>query len=40
MAQRRRFAGRPAGREEVDARVDLPARQPLDRGLVERAVLA
>ena len=40
MAQRRRFAGRAARREEVDAGVDLPARQALDRRLVEGAVLA
>src|SRR5215203_4191332 len=39
MTQRGRFPGRPAGREEVDAGVDLSSRQALDRGLVEGAVL-
>ena len=39
MAQRRRFARRAARRQEVDAGIDLPAGQPLDRRLVERAVL-
>jgi hypothetical protein len=38
MAERRRFAGRPAGREEMDASVDLPSGETLDRGLVEGAV--
>ncbi len=39
MAQRGRFPGRPAGREEVDAAVDLSSRQALDCRLVEGAVL-
>ena len=38
MRQRRRLARRPARRQKVDASVDLPASQTLDRGLIERAV--
>src|SRR5688572_13176472 len=39
-AQRRRLAGSAAGRDEVDARVDLPLHQPTHGGLVYRAILS